>query len=340
MKAIYLVKNGKPEEAFQIREKEKPVPAAGQVLIKTEAFGLNFADVMARLGLYQDCPPLPAVIGYEVVGTVESIGPSVTQAKVGERVVAFTRFGGYATHAITDERAVAAIPPEMDAGVACALATQYSTAYFAAEECVKLHEGDKVLIHAAAGGVGTALIQLAKLRGCTIFGTAGSAEKMEYLREQGVQYPINYRTTGFASEIKKLGFSKQLDAIFDPVGGKSVKQGIDLLNAGGRMVCYGASEMTDAKGNPFKMLQIALGFGLWSPIPMMMRSFSIIGINMLRIADHRPETLQRCLKEVVALTHAGKLQPTVGASYSADNIAGAHAFLASRQSIGKVVVKW
>jgi NADPH2:quinone reductase len=254
--------------------------------------------------------------------------------------VAFTRFGGYADHVVTDYRAVAVIPEDMDAGEACALATQYSTAYYASEECVRLHAGDKVLIHAAAGGVGTALIQLAKRHDCIIFGTAGSESKLQYLREQGVHYPINYRTTDFAQEIKKLGFDKQLDVIFDPVGGSSVKKGISLLNSGGRIVCYGASEMTDAQGNPFKTVGLALGFGIWSPIVLMMRSISITGLNMLRIADNKPEALQRCLESVTALVAKGELKPVVGASFAADRIAEAHDYLASRKSVGKVVVTW
>jgi NADPH2:quinone reductase len=340
MKAITLVKFGSSGSAFEVREMPDPVPGEGQVLIKAEAFGLNFADVMARLGQYQDCPPLPAVIGYETVGTIEKVGPGVTSIAVGTRVAAFSRFGGYATHVVTDERAVTPIPTDMDAGVACALTTQYGTAYYAAEFAANIQPGERVLIHAAAGGVGTALIQLAKHKGCIIFGTAGSESKLNYLREQGVQYPINYQTSDFAQEIKKLGFDKKIDAIFDPVGGNSVKKGINLLNAGGRIVCYGASDMTGNGKNPFKMIGIALGFGIWSPIQLMLRSFTISGVNMLRIADNRPEVLQRCLQEVVKLTSNGTLKPTVGATFTADRIAEAHDYLEGRKSIGKVVVTW
>lgn len=340
MKAFYLVKNGKSATAFELRETPTPTPGPDQVVVESEAFGLNFADVMARLGLYQDCPPLPTVIGYENVGRIAAAGNEVTNVKVGDRVVAFTRFGGYSDHVLVDSMNVAAIPEDMDAGVATALATQYSTAYYSAEVMSRLQPGDNILIHAAAGGVGTALIQLANRHGCTIFGTAGSQAKLDYLKEQGVQYPINYRTSDFATEIKKLGYDKKLDIVFDPIGGSSVKKGLGLLNSGGRMVCYGASTMTDAKGNPFKMLGLAAGFGLWSPIQLMMRSQSIIGVNMLRIADNRKEYLERCLREVVQLTAAGELAPVVGASFDADDLAGAHDYMEQRKSIGKIVVRW
>ena len=180
MKAIFLIKNGLAEKAFEIRETSIPNPNSGQVLIKVEAFGLNFADVMARNGMYKDAPPMPCVLGYDVAGKIEKIGEGVTHLKIGDRVTAMTRFGGYAEFAITDARATAIIPETIDAASATALTTQYCTAYFAAAEMVNLHPGDKVLIHSGAGGVGTALIQFAKYKQCEIFSTAGSEEKIKY----------------------------------------------------------------------------------------------------------------------------------------------------------------
>jgi NADPH2:quinone reductase len=340
MKAYYLVRNGAADKAFELRDLPAMKPKAGEVLIHAEAFGLNFADVMARLGLYQDAPTLPAVIGYETVGRIAEVGEGVTNVKVGQRVVALSRFGGYAQAVITDARATMPIPEDMDAGIATCLATQYATAWYAAEEMVHLHEGDHILIHAAAGGVGIALIQMAKRRGAVIFGTAGSDEKLTYLRSIGVDYPINYRKVDFAKEIKNLGFDKKLDVIFDPVGGDSVKKGMKLLTAGGRLVTYGASSMTDAKGNIFKMIGVAKGFGIWSPIEFVTTSRSLLGINMLRIADNRPEILGRCINSVVALTAKGELNPVVGKTFPHTQLAEAHEYLASRQSIGKVAILW
>jgi NADPH:quinone reductase-like Zn-dependent oxidoreductase len=340
MKAYYLVRNGAADKAFELRDLPMLNPKAGEVLIHAEAFGLNFADVMARLGLYQDAPPLPAVIGYETVGRIAEVGEGVTNVKVGQRVVALSRFGGYAQAVITDARATMPIPEDMDAGIATCLATQYATAWYAAEEMVRLHEGDHILIHAAAGGVGIALIQMAKRRGAVIFGTAGSDEKLQYLKSIGVDYPINYRKVDFAKEIKNLGFDKKLDVIFDPVGGDSVKKGMKLLTAGGRLVTYGASSMTDAKGNIFKMIGVAKGFGIWSPIEFVTTSRSLLGINMLRIADNRPEILGRCINSVVELTAKGELNPVVGKTFPHTQLAEAHEYLASRQSIGKVAILW
>ncbi|NNF20551.1 MAG: alcohol dehydrogenase catalytic domain-containing protein, partial [Saprospiraceae bacterium] len=155
MKAIYLTKYGDSNKVFDIREVNQPKPAPGQVLIKVEAFGLNFADVIARRGLYPDAPKNPALLGYDVAGTVAGLGEGVSSVNIGDRVSALTRFGGYAEYACTMEEGVAKIPDNMDTALSTALATQACTAYYSAVQCVNLHPDDKVLIHAAAGGVGS-----------------------------------------------------------------------------------------------------------------------------------------------------------------------------------------
>lgn len=340
MKTWTLAKFGTPEKAFELREANIPVPRPHEVCIEAEAFGINFADIMARQGLYQDCPPLPAVIGYEVVGRIHAVGAQVQGFKVGQRVTGLTRFGGYAQYAVTDARATVHIPDDMPVGVAAALATQYATAYFCAEEMVRLHPGDHVLVQAAAGGVGTALVQLAKRRGCIVYGTAGSESKLEYLRKQGVDFPINYSTQDFEKVIRGHVGDRGLDVVFDSIGGTPVKKARRLLGAGGRIVCYGAAEMTGSGMNIFKKIQVAAGFGFGSPISMLMTSKAFIGVNMLRIADHRPETIQRVLKEVTALVTSGVLTPVVGREFSYNELAEAHKYVETRQSVGKVVVKW
>lgn len=340
MRTYTLVKNGKATEAFKLEDKPTPEPGEGEVLIASEGFGLNFADVMARLGIYQDCPPLPAVIGYENVGRIKALGKGVTGFKEGDRVLAFTRFGGYADHIVTPVMGVTPIPDSLSVGEATALATQYMTAYYAVEECLHLYEGDHALVHAAAGGVGTALIQILKHKGVTVFGTAGSAEKLDYLRSLGVDYPINYRETDYLEEIKKLGFDRKIDATFNPIGGNYVKKDYALLNAGGAVVIFGASKLTEARGNPFKIIKLLFGFGFWSPIKFVTASKSLIGLNMLRIADYKPAAFQRSLKAVVDLVNQGVIKPTVGQEFDHSELADAHTFLESRKSIGKVAVKW
>ncbi len=340
MRAMYLVRTGEAAQAFELREAPTLEPAAGQVRIAVEGFGLNYADVVARNGLYQDAPPMPSVLGYEVVGRVDALGAAIDSLAVGQRVTALTRFGGYATHALADARATAPIPEDMDVGVAAALPTQGCTAYYMAEEMVRLHAGDHVLVHAAAGGVGTLLVQFCKRRGCVVYGTAGSDEKLGLLRELGVDHPINYRRADFAAEARRGCGDGGLDVIFDSIGGATTRKGMALLGAGGRMVCFGAADHTPGLLQPLRSLRFALSFGLPHPILLMLRSRGFIGVNMLRIADSRPLVLQRCLRAVVDLALQGELRPIVGGRFPAAQLGAAHALLESRRSTGKIVVTW
>ena len=340
MKAIALTKFGNASEAFQTVERPIPEPSPTQVLIKVEAFGLNFADVMARRGLYQDAPPLPAVLGYEVVGRVERVGTNVTQVGVGDRVIAFTRFGGYAEYVVAEELAVATIGDQLTAGQATALVTQYCTAYYCAEEMVRLQPGDHVLIQAAAGGVGTALVQLAKLRGCVVYGTAGSDAKIEHIKKQGVDYPINYRTKDFVDEIKRLRGDAGVDVVFDSLGGESFRKGSKILGAGGRIVGFGGSEAIGRGPKWMTMARLGMQFGIIHPAFLMMSCKAVIGVNMLRIGDKKPLVLQRVLRAVIALFDSGKIRPIAEKEYSASDIAKAHEDLEMRRSIGKIAVRW
>ncbi len=338
MKAAVLVKNGSADKAFEIRTVEKPTPKENEVLIKVEGFGLNFADIMARQGLYQDCPPLPAIIGYDVVGHIVDVGKNITHLAIGDRVTALTRFGGYAEYAVANSLACAKIDQDYPLGKATALTTQYCTAYYCFHEMMTLRPKNQVLIHAAAGGVGTALVQLAVHNNCIVFGTAGSEEKLNYIKNLGVHYPINYRAEDFYKKIVKILNQKGLDAIFDPVGGTSAKKGYKLLGAGGRLLLFGASSLSGASN--FSKIKQLIGFGFYHPIQFMMSSKSILGVNMLRIADYRPEVIQHCLQEVIKGTKNNYLDPTIAKVFSIDELADAHTYLEDRKSIGKVSIKW
>ncbi|PIQ98148.1 MAG: alcohol dehydrogenase, partial [Nitrospinae bacterium CG11_big_fil_rev_8_21_14_0_20_56_8] len=197
----------------------------------------------------------------------------------------------------------------MDAARATALAAQYCTAWYAAEEAVRLHDGDHVLIHAAAGGVGTALVQLAKRRGCVVFGTAGSDAKLDLMRQNGVDHPINYRAADFAAEVRRLRGGRGLDAVFDSVGGQTFRKSLPLLEAGGRMVFMGIAQMAGRRPSVFRALKTLVDFGLHSPVTWLKRSQSLIGVNMLQIADRQPEILQRCMQGVMELAGRGEIHP-------------------------------
>ena len=340
-RSYYIVKHGTAKEAFELRESEIPAAKAGHIRVEVEGFGINFADIMARKGLYQDAPPTPCVVGYESVGRTmdESVIGGET-IPAGTRVVAFSRFGGYSTHVLADERAVQPIPEDIPLGEALALAVQYCTAYHCAEERVSIFPEDHVLVQAAAGGVGTALVQLLKRKGCTIYGTAGSEEKLDYIRRQGVDVAINYRTHDFSKVIKEKLGARGLDVVFDSLGGKSFSDGFKALGKGGRIIGFGASEQVGEGFQFLNTLKFAANFGLYSPIQLLMSSKAIIGVNMLHVADDRPEVLARTMKAVVALWKSGDIKPVIAAEFPAEKLAEAHEFVEGRKTMGKVAVRW
>jgi len=340
MKAFVLVRHGDASRAFELREMEDPVPDRGQVRIAVEVFGLNFADVMARLGLYQDAPPFPAVLGYDVVGRIDRLGEGVKGFRKGMRVVAMTRFGGYATLALASTFGVVEIPDGLNAGTATAFATQYVTACYAAEELVRLHPADRVLVQGAAGGVGTALVQIAKLRGSVVYGTTGTPAKMDHLKEIGVDIPLCTAGSSFDVEYRKVSGGKPLDVIFDSLGGAGVRKGLRLLGSGGRLVSYGVADMVGAQHTFPNSIRTLLAFGFPHPLVLLLQSKSLLGINMLRIADDRPDIIQRCLESVVMRGIKGELRPVLGREFPASEFSAAHEWLRRRQSMGKIAVRW
>jgi NADPH:quinone reductase-like Zn-dependent oxidoreductase len=228
----------------------------------------------------------------------------------------------------------------MPSGEALALAVQFCTAYHAAYECVNIFPEDHVLVQAAAGGVGIALVQLLRRKGCTIYGTAGSDAKLELLRQQGVHHPINYTKEDFREVVRtKLG-ARGLDVVFDSLGGKSFSNGFKSLGKGGRIVGFGAAEQVGGPLQFWSTVKMAANFGLFSPIELLMTSKGMVGVNMLHVADERPHVLARAMREVISLWQQGDVRPVVGGAYKAADLAEAHRFVESRQSMGKVIVSW
>lgn len=337
MKAWYLIRHGNVQRAFTLREVPDPVPAKGQVLIRSEGFGLNYADVMARKGLYREAPPPPCVIGYENVGRVVGLGEDVPQDLLGKRVAAITRFGGYASMVATDHRALVEVPEALGLGEACALTTQGVTAWYMAMIAYPLRTGQRVLIHSAAGGVGNLLVQLAVHRGCEVFAVASGGSKMDLLRSLGAQHTIDRSRVDYAQELRSLLNGKRLDVTFNAVAGSSFKKDMALLGDCGTLVMYGGAE----RGDGFLgALRFVWRMGLVVPIALMMRSRSLIGVNMLRVGEHRPDVLAECLRGMVRAHNEGWLRPNAHEPFTADHLPEAQALLESGRSIGKVAVKW
>lgn len=337
--AVFLVKKGAANQAFDRRPLELPALGANDVLVESEAFGLNYADVMARNGLYREAPPMPSVIGYELVGKIIEVGPNVDKSLIGKRVLAFCRFGGYGKHVIAKDYGIVPIN-DLPAETVMALCTQAVTAYYMSDILSPIQNGDKVLIHAAAGGVGTILIQLAKRRGAHVIAKIGNASKTQLVKDLGADFVVNYNETDYQKAIFSHLKGDRLDASYNPVSGSTFKKDLALIGSGGRLFIFGGSELVGGKFGIFSSLNFVRKMGLILPIGLMMRSKNILGVNMLKIADNRPMIIRDCLVAVVALYLKGEIKPQVGAVYPVSKIAEAHSLLESGKSTGKITVIW
>src|SRR5215472_10148174 len=219
MRQVVIPRHGGPE-VLEIRESPDPVPGDGEVRIRVRAAGINFADILARIGLYPDAPKPPVVVGYEVAGVVDAVGAGVTTVHPGDRVVALTRFGGYSDCVVVSQAQVFRIPEQLSDAEAAAVPVTYLTAALALYRMAALTSGETVLVHNAGGGLGIAATQLARLRRATVIGTA-SASKHDALRSFGVDHVIDYRQANVENEVKQLTKGRGVDVVLDPIGGPS-----------------------------------------------------------------------------------------------------------------------
>jgi NADPH:quinone reductase-like Zn-dependent oxidoreductase len=312
------------------------------VRIAVRAAGVNFADTMARVGLYPDAPKPPCVLGYEVAGEVESVGEGVVDFAVGQRVMAGTRFGGQAELVTVPAAQVLALPDRLDFAQGAAFPVNYGTAYAAAVLMGGLRKGDRFLVHAAAGGVGIAATQVARNIGAEIFGTA-SASKHEAIRAQGVDHPIDYRTRDFETEVMSLIGGEGVDVIIDAIGPSSFRKDYRLLRAGGRLVMFGLAEASKGTGRSIPAaLRSLLAMPLatmpwWKSLAVMNENKGVMGLNMLNWWD-REGQLDRVTEPLIADLQAGRLDPVVAEAFPFDRAGEAHEFIAQRRNVGKVVL--
>ena len=339
MKAVVLTKAGGPE-VLQVQERPDPPVGPGEVRVATKAAGINFADLMARVGIYPDAPPTPCVLGYELAGEVESVGEGVKDFKVGDRVVAGTRFGGQAELVTVSEDIVWPLPENLSFEQGAAFPVNYGTAYAALVVMCGVQEGERVLIHAAAGGVGISATQIAKARGAEVFGTS-SASKHDAIRAQGVDHPIDYRTTDFADEVMRITDGKGVDVILDAQGPASFRKDYKLLRQGGRLVMFGFADGQTGKRNIPALVKGVLGMPLatmpwWKSVNMMSENKGVFGLNMLSWWDR--EGLDRVTAPLMDDLASGAINPVVAESFPFDRAGDAHRFIEERRNIGKVVL--
>jgi NADPH:quinone reductase-like Zn-dependent oxidoreductase len=337
--AYFLTKFGNPDNAFELRDFELQELQEHQLLIEVEAFGLNFADVMARNGLYREAPPLPCVLGYEVVGKVIRSGSPSSQNLLNKRVLCFCRFGGYAKHIIADTNAIVEIG-DIPSHDALPLGTQGCTAYYMAEYLFQTRKGEKALIHAAAGGVGNLLIQLLKRKELIIFAKIGDDSKRNTVLDLGADYVINYKSEDYVSAIQNILQGEKLDMSFNPAAGSTYKKDLSLIGSGGKLVLFGASELAKGKWGIFSKLNFVKKMGLAPPIGLMMQSKGVIGVNMLRIAESHPEILKEAMESMVTLYRNNELKILQGKQFPHSALNEAHKVLESGKTTGKVCVYW
>lgn len=337
MRAIWISRPGGPE-VLEVRESADPVPARGEVRIRVRAAGLNFAEVMARQGLYPDAPKIPCVVGYEVSGIVDAVGDGVDASWIGKRVLALTRFGGHADCVSVPVEQCSELPEAMSFEEGAALPVNYLTAYHMLFRVACVRSRESVLVHMAAGGVGIAALQLCKtVEGLTVFGTA-SASKHAVIVENGCTHPIDYRSQDYVEEIRRQTAGKGVDVVLDALGGRDWKKGYELLRPAGRLVAFGFANM--AEGERRKLLHMAkeaVGIPLFTPMGLMNDNRSVAGVNMGHLWGET-ELLNEEMRALLALYEAGKIKPYIDTVFPFEQAADAHRRLTERKNIGKVVL--
>jgi NADPH:quinone reductase-like Zn-dependent oxidoreductase len=341
VKALVQTGNGGPE-VLQVQERPDPPVGPGEVRIAVKAAGINFADTMARVGLYPDAPKSPCVMGYEVAGEVESLGDGVSDLAVGDRVMAGTRFGGQAELVAVPADQVLPLPERLSFEQGAAFPVNYGTAYAALIIMGSLREGDRMLIHAAGGGVGIAATQIARNVGAEIFGTS-SPSKHDAIRAQGVAHAIDYRSQDFEAEAMRITGGEGVDLVIDALGPTSFRKDYRLLRSGGRLVMYGLSEVTKESGRDIPAALKSLAkmplatIPWWKSLALMNENKGVFGLNMLKWWE-REGSLDRVTEPLMADLEAGRLEPVVAEAFSFERAGEAHEFIAQRRNVGKVVL--
>ncbi len=341
MRALVVRRYG-PPNVFELQQLPDPQPKAGEVLIRVKAIGVNFADLMQRMGIYPGGPKPPFVPGLEIAGVVEKTADGAKSGedeplRVGDAVMAFPEFGAYAEWAAVPATQVHRLPPGMRFEDGAAIPANYLTAYHAMFTMGNLQPGDRILIHGAAGGVGIAAVQLAHTRELVIFGTAGPA-KQEYLRKIGVHHAIDYEKSDFVEVVKKFA-PDGIEMVMDPIGGKSFSRSFACLGPVGRLVVYGFSAAASSDGKPSRLraARAYLETPRFHPLKLMEKNAAVIGVNLGRVRL-RGSLLRKELEDLFRLYADGKIKPVISKTFPLEQAAEAHQYMQDRKNIGKIIL--
>jgi NADPH:quinone reductase-like Zn-dependent oxidoreductase len=341
MRATVVRRYGLPT-VLETQEAPDPLPKAGEVLIRVKAIGVNFADLLQRMGIYPGTPKPPFIPGLEIAGVVEK-GieggrlPEGEPLRPGDAVVALSDFNAYAEWVAVPARHAFPLPTGMPFEDAAAIPVNYLTAYHSMVTMGNLQPGDRILIHSAAGGVGIAAVQLARSLHLAIFGTGGPG-KQEYLRKMGVEHVIDYEKSDFVDVVHKFA-PDGIEMVMDAIGGKSLARSYRCLGPTGRLVVYGFSAAAGRKGKRswLRGLTALLQTPWFHPLKLMGQNVSVLGVNLGRLFP-RSALLRRELDEIFRLYGAGKIKPVIAKTFPLAQAAAAHQYIHDRKNIGKVIL--
>jgi NADPH:quinone reductase-like Zn-dependent oxidoreductase len=337
VKQVKIIRYGGPR-VLRVGDGSLPDLKADEVLIRTHYAGINFADIMARMGLYPGAPKPPSVPGYEVAGEVVEVGAGVQGITTGQPVLAITRFGGYSSLVVVPQRQVRLIPNGVSMEQAAALPVTYLTAYLMMFELGNLRSGQTILVHSAGGGVGTAAVQLAGLSGARILATA-SASKHERLHELGVDLCIDYYREDFVRRVQEATAGRGVDLILDAQGPVHFKRSFSTLAPLGTLIMYGVQHnigRTRLLSAPWRLLREVL-LVRFAPVPMMNTNRGIYGFHLGRLW-HNLEPVEKALEQLLAWLQAGRISPIVDRVFPLQQAAEAHTYIQDRRNFGKVLL--
>ncbi len=324
-------------DVLEVVELPDPDPGAGEVCVAVSAIGVNFADIMARMGLYPDAGKPPLVTGYEFAGTVSKTGAGVTHIREGDPVVGMRNFGCYASSVVTDSQMVIRRPDGVDAVKGAAFPVVYVTAWHSIVYLGNLHAGERILIQNAGGGLGTAAIQIARHRGAVIMGTA-STRKMEFLESMGVDHPIDYQAGDWEEAVRDLTGGEGVEMILDPIGGRLLSRELEMLAHTGRLIACGVSSFAPGKSRRLlKALIEVLRTPRVKPIRLMLKNRGIFGVHIGHLW-HRGDVMEGELRDLMQLLGEGILDPVVDRTFPLEEAARAHHYIQDRKNLGKIVL--
>ena len=333
MKAVIVTKQRDPDK-MEIQDVSMPIPGPNEICIKVSKAGFNFADILSRMGLYPGAPKPPFTPGMEVSGTIHELGPDVEGFEVGDRVVGSGTNGGYAEYTVSNCKGGFKIPKDVSFEVAASFPAVYLTSYLMIIHPGDLQPGESILIHGAAGGVGLASIELAKIAGAkTIFGTC-SPSKHEFIQERGV-LPVD--KDNFLAEIMQWTDDKGVDLVLDPIGGEHLMQSYRCLGSGGRVCSFGISDMAPGKKRShWHRIKSWLSFPKFDPLKMMTSNRGVFGIHLGRWKNW--EHLDKARKDLMGWISEGKISPHVDKVFPSEKVSDAHHYIQDRKNIGKVLL--